>query len=115
MIPHHDPGDAFRVVLLTELLDRMARSAQEEARIRSVARDQLELQRLNKLSGPAFQRRWAMLLSLPLSDLREQLLGDHPDAAENRHAHMFAGAITAREMNQIRASLRSDARRGDAT
>lgn len=105
---HHDPGDAFRIALLSDIFDRMARSPKEEARIRAVARAQLDLQREERLSGEGFQALWEDLLSLPLRDLREALLGDHPEAAEYRHAHMFAGAIPAREINQIRAGLRSD-------
>ena len=100
-----DPGDPFRVALLTVLFDRMRADPAEEARILECAREQLDLQRERGLSGKSFQDMWCRILSLPLADMREVLLGDHPAAAGARHAHMFAGCLPERELNSIRAAL----------
>jgi len=102
-----DPGDKYRLALLTELFDRMQNIPGEEERIRGKALAQLELQKSRGLSGRSFQEIWERLLSLPLETMKQELLGPGPDAAELRHAHMFAGCLPDRELNRIRQEAKA--------
>lgn len=101
-----DPADPYRIALLTEILDRMDRSPIEESRIRALGRKQLELQRSRSLSGRSFQDLWDRLLDLPLEELRATLLAPGEEGREVRHAHMFAGCVSPRDWNRIRAEVR---------
>lgn len=103
---YRDPADPYRIALLSELLDRMDASPAEEARIRACGRAQLELQRRKNLSGKSFQALWDRLLDLPLDELRATLLAPGEEGREVRHAHMFAGCVSPRDWNRIRAEVR---------
>jgi len=111
-MPNHvDPGDAFRLAYLKTVLDRMEADPEEDKRVRALARRQLELQRAKRTSGPAFQAIWEDLLAKPVPVLKQLLLQDTRESAELRHAHMFAGVMSAREMNALRAEVRLRSRK----
>ena len=108
MPDHADPGDLHRRRYLEEVFARMDADPQEEARIRDKARVLLALTRQRSLAGPEFLARWDDLVEIPIDALRARLLADTPEAAELRHAHLFAGALLARDMNSLRQSVASD-------
>mgnify|MGYP007032568258 FL=1 len=103
-----DSGDLERQRYLEEVFARMNADPQEEARIREKARALLALTRQRSLAGPEFLARWDDLVEIPVDALRARLLADTPEARELRHAHLFAGALSARDMNSLRQSVASD-------
>jgi len=103
-----DPGDLERHRYLEKAFARMDADPQEEARIRDKARALLALTRQRNLAGPEFLARWDDLVEIPVEALRARLLADTTEARELRHAHLFAGALPARDMNSLRQSVASD-------
>ncbi|PZO73133.1 MAG: hypothetical protein DI629_20230 [Mesorhizobium amorphae] len=101
-----DPGDAGRRAVLGRVLEIMASSPEEEARVRAAARAVVARQRRERLASPAFNDGWDATLSLPLADLRARLLADGPDGVEARHANPFVGIVGARERSEILARAR---------
>lgn len=107
--PREDLPDLHRRRYLEAVLERMGRSPAEESHIREKARDLLSRKRLACLAGDAHLDRWAQLLDLPLDRLAAVLLSDGPEGREMRHSHMFAGALPAREIDQLRRRTSEEA------
>lgn len=103
-----EAGDLHRRRYLKEVFARMEADPLEEARIRVKARALLALTRQRNLAGPEFLARWDDLVEIHVDALRARLLADTPEARELRHAHLFAGALPARDMNALRQSVASD-------
>lgn len=101
-------SDITRKAYLAAVLERM-RDAEEDARIRRAARELLHRKVANGQIGRSHAERWQRLLGLSRDELAARLLGDGNEAGEMRHAHLFAGALPAREMNRIRRAALNEA------
>lgn len=96
-----DLSDVTRKAYLAAVLEKM-RSPQEKQRLLSKARDLLNDKIAHGLISEGHAERWRALLSMSRDELADLLLEDSDRGRELRHAHLFGGALTAREANRIR-------------
>lgn len=96
-----DRSDVTRKAYLSAVLDRM-RAPEEDLRIRSEARSLLDKKITRGLIGEGHAARWRAILEMSRDDIAAHLLGEGEAGREMRHAHLFAGALPAREANMIR-------------
>jgi hypothetical protein len=99
-----DLGDVTRKAYLAAVLEKM-RSPQEEQRLLSKARGLLDNKIAHGLISEGHAKRWRALLDMSRDELADLLLEDSDRGRELRHAHLFGGALSAREANRIRKQV----------